>query len=108
MTMDATGSALSPMPRPEDPELLKDHLARLEQWAQDNKRDARNDTWAFWSLKLPAILASTSAIIWVKFNVGTASVIAGAIASICVLIDGIHPRGTLVTLTSGPTTTFEY
>jgi hypothetical protein len=72
-----------------------DHLAELNEWAEANRRDARNDAVAFWVLKIPAILASASAGIWANFQLTTVSVIAGAIASVCVIVDGIHPRGML-------------
>jgi len=45
--------------------------------------------------KIPAILASASAGVWAQFNLTAVSVIFGAIASVCVIIDGIHPRGML-------------
>ena len=60
-----------------------------------NKRDAFWDTVAFWSLKIPAILAAASAGVWAHFELTAVSVIAGAIASVCVIIDGTHPRGML-------------
>jgi hypothetical protein len=33
--------------------------------------------------------------VWAHFELTTISVVAGAIASLCVIIDGIHPRGML-------------
>jgi len=72
-----------------------DQLTELEQWAKANRKDARNDALAFWALKAPAIIASASAGIWAHFNLTTISVIAGAVASVCVIVDGIHPRGML-------------
>jgi hypothetical protein len=74
---------------------LRHHLLELEQWAQENRRDAFWDTLAFWSLKIPAILAAASAGVWAHFELTAVSVIAGAVASACVIIDGIHPRGML-------------
>jgi len=74
---------------------LQDHLNELEDWAQANRRDARRDSIAFWSLKAPAIMASASAALLAQFGLTTVSVVAGAIASVCVIIDGIHPRGML-------------
>jgi hypothetical protein len=74
---------------------LRHHLLELEQWAQENRRDAFWDTLAFWSLKIPAILAAASAGVWAYFGLTAVSVIAGAVASVCVIIDGIHPRGML-------------
>jgi hypothetical protein len=74
---------------------LYEHLKELEAWAKGNKKDATRDAVAFWSLKVPAILAAASAGIWAHWEWTAASVIAGAIASLCVIIDGIHPRGML-------------
>jgi uncharacterized membrane protein YgaE (UPF0421/DUF939 family) len=70
-------------------------MGELEEWAKANQKDARKDAFAFWTLKVPAIIASASAGIWAHFNLTTVSVIAGAIASFCVIVDGIHPRGML-------------
>ena len=74
---------------------LQHHLDELELWARGNKRDAQRDATAFWLLKVPAILAAASAGVWAHFALTTVSVIAGAIASLCVIIDGVHPRGML-------------
>jgi hypothetical protein len=70
-------------------------ISELERWAGENNRDACNDRLAFWALKIPAIIASASAGVWAQFHLTTISVLAGAIASVCVIIDGIHPRGML-------------
>jgi hypothetical protein len=77
------------------PQDLRDALAELEEWALTNKRDAERDAFAFWMLKIPAIFASASAGVWAHFDLVTVGVIAGAIASVCVIIDGVHPRGML-------------
>jgi hypothetical protein len=61
--------------------IWKDHLTELEQWAKANQKDARNDTFEFWALKVPAIVASASAGIWAHFEWTTVSVIAGAVES---------------------------
>lgn len=74
---------------------LQQQLDELESWAMGNKRDAQRDATAFWLLKVPAILAAASAGVWAHFALTTVSVIAGAIASLCVIIDGVHPRGVL-------------
>jgi hypothetical protein len=74
---------------------LRDQLLELEEWAQANKRDGRRDNIAFWALKVPAIVASASAGLWAHFNLVAVSVVAGALASICVIVDGILPRGML-------------
>jgi hypothetical protein len=77
------------------PDELQDQLLELEEWAIANKKDAQRDSIAFWSLKLPAILAAASAGVLAHFELTTVSVFAGAIASLCVIVDGIHPRGML-------------
>jgi hypothetical protein len=69
---------------------LRQHLEELEQWAIGNYKDGRKDTIAFWSLKAPAIIAAAGAGVWTS-----ASPVLGAIASVCVVIDGLHPRGML-------------
>lgn len=74
---------------------LRDYLEELERWALANKKDMRLDTLAFWMLKLPAIFASASAGIWAYLQLPTISIICGAIASFCVIIDGLLPRGML-------------
>ena len=88
------GSPTKSSLRPAD-ELWHDQLAKLEEWAQENRKGARNDTLAFWALKVPAIIASASAGIWAHFELTTVGIIAGSVASLCVIIDGINPRGTL-------------
>jgi hypothetical protein len=76
-------------------DVLAKHLHWLEEWALANRKDARNDAWAFWALKIPAILASASAGLCAHFVWTTASVIVGAAASFCIIVDGIYPRGML-------------
>lgn len=76
-------------------EILVAHMRSLEQWALDNQKDARRDSWSFWAFKAPAILASASAGVWAHFGWVTIGVVLGAIASLCVIVDGIYPRGML-------------
>ena len=90
---------LAPPPQPrKDPAMpseLQDQLHDLERWTMQNKKDAIRDTVAFWALKVPAIIASASAGVLAHFNLTTVSVIIGAIASLCIIVDGVHPRGML-------------
>jgi len=90
----------APPPRPridtsKVPEDLRNLLDELGEWASANSRDARRDTVAFWMLKLPAIVASAGAGVWAHFELPSISVVCGAIASVCVIVDGILPRGML-------------
>src|ERR1700686_1110722 len=50
------------------PRALSEHLRELEDWAIQNKLDARKDLAAFWILKIPAILSSASAGILGHFS----------------------------------------
>ena len=75
--------------------VFEDELAELRQWAEDNLRDARNDARAFWALKIPAVISSASVGVWVHFGWSAVGIVSGAIASVCVLVDGIQPRGAL-------------
>jgi hypothetical protein len=77
------------------PTTLVDQIQNLETWAQDNKRDAKLDTFRFWMLKTPAILVSASSGIFAHFKLDAVAVITGAIASLCVLIDALNPGGAL-------------
>ncbi len=79
-------------------------IGSTSPWAQGNRRDAFWDTLAFGSLKIPALLAAASAGIWAHLELTAVGVIAGAVASACVIIDGIRPRGMLRTCTCAATT----
>jgi uncharacterized membrane protein YgaE (UPF0421/DUF939 family) len=74
---------------------LREQLDELEDWAKRNYNAGRKDTIAFWSLKTPAIIAASSAGVFAHFKLTLASLFVGAIASICVIIDGVNPRGML-------------
>jgi len=77
------------------PKALKDQLGNLENWAEGNLRDARRDMIWFWSLKIPAVLASACAGLFAYLKWDLPALIIGAIGSLCVLVDGIYPRGML-------------
>ncbi len=74
---------------------LATQLVELEQWALANKKDTQNDTLAFWSLKAPAILTSAGTGVLAYFDQKTIGVVLGFVASVCVIIDGVQPRGML-------------
>jgi len=77
------------------PEILVEQIRYLEEWAQDNRRDSRRDLIRFWALKIPAILFSASAGALTYFNLQAISIIMGAVASLCVLVDSLNPGGML-------------
>lgn len=70
-------------------------LEELEEWANLNARDAKRDSVRFWVFKIPAILASSCAGAFGYFGLEAATVVSGAIGSICVLVDGVNPGGRL-------------
>jgi hypothetical protein len=86
---DVAGGETSP------PIEFRDDMKVVENWANANKRDAKNDLVAYWTLKLPAILVSASSSVLAHFSLDNIAVIAGAAAAACVLIDGLNPRGAL-------------
>jgi len=77
------------------PTALAAQLHSLEEWAQANRRDAQRDAWRFWMLKVPAILVSAGSGVFAYFKLDGIAVVAGAVASLCVLVDGLNPGGTL-------------
>ncbi len=79
----------------EMPDSLRLQIEELEAWAKANRADSIRDTIAFWTLKLPAVITSAASGLLAHFELTAMSVCAGAIASFCVIVDGIHPRGML-------------
>lgn len=74
---------------------LRQYLEELEIWAITNNKDAHNDKIAFWILKIPAIIASTSTGIWAYYQLPVVSLIFGFISSACIIIDSFSQKGTL-------------
>jgi len=70
-------------------------LEDLERWAMANTDDARRDAIWFWSMKIPAVLASSFAGVFGYLDLKVATLITGATGSVCVIIDGLNPRGAL-------------
>lgn len=77
------------------PPALAAQIQSLEEWAQANRQDARRDAVRFWMLKVPAILVSAGSGVFAYFKWDGIAVVAGAIAGLCVLIDGLNPGGAL-------------
>jgi hypothetical protein len=86
---------ISETTKQELPQNLQNQLNELEKWAQANENDAKNDAIKFWMLKIPALVLSASAGITAYFKWDLVPVILSAIASLCVLIDGLNPNGLL-------------
>ncbi|MGJ0484357.1 MAG: hypothetical protein ACR65R_07470 [Methylomicrobium sp.] len=91
--------AISPPPYPRRdtniPAIIVDEIKELEDWAIQNLKDSKKERFRYWLLKLPALLASSGAGLFAYFKFDIGALIIGAIGSICVLIDGLYPSGTL-------------
>jgi hypothetical protein len=88
------GGGAAPAPAVE-PQQFRDQMAVIKNWSEANGKDARTDLLKYWGLKLPAILVSGSSALLAHFKLDDIAVIAGAVAAVCVLIDGLNPRGAL-------------
>jgi hypothetical protein len=78
---------------PPPPSQLSHQMRALRCWAESNRLLARSDLVKFWALKLPAILVSATAAVLAHLGLNDTSVVAGAMAAACGLIDGLNPRG---------------
>jgi len=92
-------SALKNEKAAEDPsayeKAINDENAFLERWVKTNQWNARRDTILFWCLKAPAIVVSASAGVISHYDLKVVAMCAGAVASLCVLVDALHPMGQL-------------
>jgi len=77
------------------PIALQQQLTALETWALANRHDSKWDAVKFWSLKIPAIVVSAGSGVSAYFKLDSLAVVAGAVASLCVLIDALNPGGAL-------------
>lgn len=96
-------SAIGHLARKSDDEIIREgmpvefrqELDLIEEWGESNDKEARQDKLAFWGLKLPAIIVSASGATLAHFKLDDYAMIAGTVATLCVLIDGLRPRGLL-------------
>ncbi|WP_146009519.1 hypothetical protein [Deinococcus planocerae] len=77
------------------PPSLQILVSTLEEWAEANRRDARNDTVRYWVFKVPVIVSSASAGVLALTGNATVAAIAAGLASACALIDAVNPGGAL-------------
>lgn len=91
------GRRLPPLERlPSDmPAELEAELDGLGDWAIANYDAARRATKAFWLLKVPAIVLATGGGLLGYADSKLLSLAVGALASFCILIDALYPRGQL-------------
>lgn len=70
-------------------------IQSLERWATANEKDEKLDQIKFWSLKIPAMLASFLSAFSSFKQLALATQVAAGVASICVLLDGFLQPGML-------------
>lgn len=82
-------------PNKEMPNALKDELSQIHRWADENSREASQDSWKFWMLKLPAIVISASSGLTAYLGLSTLGVVSASVASALILIDAVLRPGKL-------------
>lgn len=76
-------------------ELLKEQINSINLWANNNRHEAKWDSFWFWALKVPVIVASAGYGLMLNLNLGWELALAGAVSAACVLIDGLYRPGNL-------------
>lgn len=76
-------------------ELLKEQIDSINLWAKNNRSEAKWESFWFWALKVPVIVASAGYGLMLKLNLGSELALAGAVSAACVLIDGLYRPGNL-------------
>lgn len=77
------------------PPMFLEEMRELKKWARKNEKKATRDKMGFWLFKLPAILVSASAATLAYYKLDSWATITAGVSSMCVLIDGLVPRGML-------------
>ena len=71
-------------------ELIKEQINSINLWADNNRREAKWESFWFWALKVPVIVATAG---YGLIPSGWELALAGAVSAACVLIDGLYrPR----------------
>jgi hypothetical protein len=76
-------------------ESLQNEVRHIKRWAEANRRDAKRDQFAYWSLKVPAFLAAASGALLHVLQIPLVGVVVDAIAAFCIALDAARPRGLL-------------
>jgi hypothetical protein len=77
------------------PQEFLDEMAAIKIWAEKNDKDAKRDLIMFWILKVPAILVTAGAALLVYFKLDVESIVASAVAAVCIMVDAVRPAGAL-------------
>lgn len=75
--------------------VVEEQMKFLEQWFDQNYSESKKDRVQYWLLKIPAIICTVSVTALEAFDYGEAIIILGAVASFCVAVDAVFPRGQL-------------
>lgn len=73
-------------------ELLQGQIDSINRWADNNRREAKWESFWFWALKVPVIVATAG---YGLIPNGWVLALAGAVSAACVLIDGLYRPGNL-------------
>lgn len=73
-------------------ELLQGQIDSINLWADNNRREAKWESFWFWALKVPVIVATAG---YGLIPAGWELALAGAVSATCVLIDGLYRPGNL-------------
>jgi hypothetical protein len=73
-------------------ELLQWQIDSINLWAESNRREASQESFWFWALKVPVIVATAG---YGLIPNGWMLALAGAVSAACVLIDGLYRPGSL-------------
>lgn len=77
------------------PRELAEQIDGINQWAKANRREAKWESFWFWALKVPVIVATAGYGLLAKNDNYNGLAWAGATSAACVLIDGLFRPGTL-------------
>ena len=77
------------------PRELAAELEGMWHWALNNRRAARRAAILFWALKLPALAFASAGGLLSYLGNKPLAISASALASFCILLDALQPRGRL-------------
>lgn len=75
------------------PDELRSELYSISRFSSVCRKAGRKATVSYWALKIPAIVFSASGGVIAYLDQPFLALMSGAVASVCVLIDGLQPRG---------------
>lgn len=76
-------------------ELLQGQIDSINLWAENNRSEAKWESFWFWALKLPVIVATAGYGVMLNLGWDWELALVGAVSAACVLIDGLYRPGNL-------------